>query len=521
MRALNLLGQRRCRSTYRQSTLRYESLENRRCLTVTFESGQLLGDAVSRDVALGDLDGDGDLDIFVANGVLDSIFTSTGTSVPNEVWLNDGSGNFVDSQQRLGNSTSTSVELGDIDGDGHVDAVVTNEDGDVAFWMNDGRANFEIASNTPRTFTGRVGLLKDLDSDGDLDLVHTGSSLHLSGTTIWLNDGHANFVQADLQRERPWLGGAENIAVGDVDSDGDLDILFAGSFRPTDHLLRFSDGDLSFPDEPANRPFGYQANGFHAELVDVDGDEDLDILAPGDSAPNVWTNNGDGQFSGQRPMSIAEDPNDFFGTGVTTGDFDIDGDVDALIVFDGGNHLWVNDGNGLFTDSGLRLGGSTSVNAAVGDIDNDGDMDAVVANVGPNAIWINQTNPIPGDSNHDGVFNAADFVQVFTIGEYEDDIPGNSTWEDGDWNGDRDFDSSDLVLAFQAGHYEAAAKPLAAEVAAVVDWLFATAEKEDDKSPPFVDCNRYSHVKVLGSWASVESTTSAEVGSTDCNFLRR
>jgi hypothetical protein len=59
-----------------------------------------------------------------------------------------------------------------------------------------------------------------------------------------------------------------------------------------------------------------------------------------------------------------------------------------------------------------------------------------------------------GDSNHDGLFDSSDLVQIFTVGEYEDDIPGNSTWEEGDWNRDGDFDSSDLVAAFQCGSYE-------------------------------------------------------------------
>ena len=64
---------------------------------------------------------------------------------------------------------------------------------------------------------------------------------------------------------------------------------------------------------------------------------------------------------------------------------------------------------------------------------------------------------VPGDANRDGIFNSADLVQVFQRGEYEDQIAGNSSWEDGDWNGDGDFTTSDLVLAFQSGRYQAAA----------------------------------------------------------------
>ena len=60
---------------------------------------------------------------------------------------------------------------------------------------------------------------------------------------------------------------------------------------------------------------------------------------------------------------------------------------------------------------------------------------------------------VPGDVNGDGKFDSSDLVQVFQAGEYEDQIVGNSTFEDGDWNGGGDFTTQDLVHAFQFGHY--------------------------------------------------------------------
>ena len=69
--------------------------------------------------------------------------------------------------------------------------------------------------------------------------------------------------------------------------------------------------------------------------------------------------------------------------------------------------------------------------------------------------WIvNLMNTYIGDSNLDGEFNSSDFVAVFSAGEYEDGIPGNSGWAEGDWNGDGEFDSSDFVVAFTDGGYE-------------------------------------------------------------------
>jgi hypothetical protein len=96
---------------------------------IFIDSGQSLGDASSKDVVLGDFDGDGDLDVFVAN------------YGANKVWLNDGSGTFTDSGQNLGTSDSYCVALGDVDGDGDLDAFVANG-GLNRLWLNDGSGTF-------------------------------------------------------------------------------------------------------------------------------------------------------------------------------------------------------------------------------------------------------------------------------------------------------------------------------------------------------------------------------------------
>ena len=72
-----------------------------------------------------------------------------------------------------------------------------------------------------------------------------------------------------------------------------------------------------------------------------------------------------------------------------------------------------------------------------------------------------QASLVIGDSNFDGVFNSSDLVVVMQAGQYEDDIPNNSTWAEGDWNGDGDFTTSDFVFAFAAATYMDA-EPLAA-----------------------------------------------------------
>ncbi|MEZ6121331.1 MAG: lamin tail domain-containing protein [Pirellulaceae bacterium] len=68
------------------------------------------------------------------------------------------------------------------------------------------------------------------------------------------------------------------------------------------------------------------------------------------------------------------------------------------------------------------------------------------------------SQPLPGDSNHDGIFNSSDIVLVFQYGKYEDNIPNNASFEEGDWNGDGDFTTQDFVFVFQQGTYVATAE---------------------------------------------------------------
>jgi hypothetical protein len=66
---------------------------------------------------------------------------------------------------------------------------------------------------------------------------------------------------------------------------------------------------------------------------------------------------------------------------------------------------------------------------------------------------------VVGDFNQDGVFDSSDLLSIVVAGEFEDNLPGNSTFEEGDWNGDGDFTTADLVLIFQLGTYVDGAEP--------------------------------------------------------------
>ena len=90
------------------------------------DSGQIMNESLGAELAVGDLDLDGDLDVFVAN-----------MDQPNEVWLYENGG-FVDSGLRLGENTDMSgkATLGDLDGDGDLDIIVGRFRGGAEVWFN-------------------------------------------------------------------------------------------------------------------------------------------------------------------------------------------------------------------------------------------------------------------------------------------------------------------------------------------------------------------------------------------------
>jgi subtilisin family serine protease len=314
------------------------------------DSGQRLGDAFTWDVALGDLDGDGDVDAYTANSELDG-------ALPDEIWLNDGSGLFIDSGQRLGDTLSRAVALGDLDGDGDLDAFIANGISERGrseadrVWLNDGHGVFTDSGQALGSASGLDVSLGDLDGDGDLDAFVANSDplrARAEPNEVWLNDGHGNFHSSGQN-----LGNAisQAVALGDLDGDGDLD--------------------------------AFIANG-GPQILDGQPDE-------------VWLNDGSGIFndSGQKLGN-------FSSYAASLADIHQDGTLDVFVAgYQGGNRLWLNDGHGIFTFSSPAFGLENAADVAVGDVDEDGDIDALVANAisKPNRLWLNRgvSGSAPGD----------------------------------------------------------------------------------------------------------------------------
>ncbi|MCP4540086.1 MAG: VCBS repeat-containing protein [Chloroflexi bacterium] len=360
------------------------------------DSGQRLGEGRSCDVSLGDLDGDGDLDAFVVNGML-----GKDQSV---VWFNDGGvqggtiGTFTVGEQNMGYGMGVSLE--DLDGDGDLDAFIVSWDDAGKVWLNDGDGIFVDTGQSLGDAGGWDVALGDLDGDGNLDALIAMDKANI----VWLNGGDGAFTDTGQR-----LGKAYTAAVDfdDVDGDGDLDALTVGWNEPG--MVWLNDGTGVFTDSSQALTPSY--THIHGMILgDMDGDGDLDAFMSG--APNqIWFN--DGGVQGGTPGVFHESEQSLrslAGDTVALGDLDGDGDLDIyLAVGDwtgSEDKIWVNDGGlqggtpGQFTDSDFPLSDLFSSGVGLGDLDGDGDLDAFVVHgeLGrdsggelPNEVWLNET----------------------------------------------------------------------------------------------------------------------------------
>ncbi len=341
------------------------------------DSGQALGDDRGRDVALGDLDGDGDLDAFVAN-----------QDAPSVAWFNQGGqqggtpGTFAQEDQTLGSSGAVAVDLGDLDGDGDLDAFVVRDGvaGTNEIWINRGGAQggppgfFQANGQTIGDDNHQSVALGDLDDDGDLDAFVARS---LRPDRVWLNEGAGQFTAGAL------LGGNElgqDVALADVDGDGDLDAFVANGGATGDRVW-LNDGDAAFAD--SGQALGATASSAVA-LADLAGDGLPEAYVAATGYDTLWLNQG-GVYTTSGQLLGAQ-----ISSAVALGDVDGDGDRDAFVANWGGNTVWMNEA-GVFADAGLSLGAAQSDGVALGDLDGDGDVDAFVTNLdGPDRVWLNE-----------------------------------------------------------------------------------------------------------------------------------
>jgi hypothetical protein len=212
--------------------------------------------------------------------------------------------------------------------------------------------------------TYQIGLA-DLDGDGDLDAVFSNGQTNDS--KVWLNDGDGTFTDSGQQLGKYGHG----VNVGDLDGDGDPDLLINTHQASAPSRVYLNDGRAIFHELEG----AFELNiGFNVHLFDLDGDGDLDAVGETADAADLYLNDGTGAFS---PSGIT------FPLTTIWGDLDADGDVDVLVKEQGvGYAVHLNDGLGQFGQH-WRVEDPAAMapgDMALGDVDADGDLDAVITN---------------------------------------------------------------------------------------------------------------------------------------------
>ena len=365
----------------------------------TDATGQLPTSTVSTvAVLLRDIDGDSDLDLLMGS------YSSVAPPIQNELYLNDGTGNFTDvTSQRLPVEADATVALaiGDVDGDNDADIVLGNTHANATFngapasgqnrlYLNDGMATF--TNRNPERLPGVQSLTTALaagDVDGDRDIDLAVGNEFSGQNRLQLNDGTGTFIDATPSRMPVAQDNTKALALKDVDGDDDLDLAVANDNRQ--NKLYLNDGSGNFTDQTAALLPADLDPTRALLLVDVDGDLDRDLVLGNFGAPDrLYLNDGTGAFT---DVTAQQMPPDFRQTeDLAWGDVDGDTDRDLVLGDWTGTRLYLNDGSGSFTDvTAQQMPAGFAVRTlAIGDVDGDADLDLVVGPfTGQNRLFLN------------------------------------------------------------------------------------------------------------------------------------
>ena len=338
--------------------------------SVAFTLGPILsaGDDPN-SIAVGDFNGDGNLDLAVAN-----VYSGTVS-----IFLGDGKGNFALASSPAAGANPSAVAAGDFNGDGKWDLAVANlSTGTVAILLGDGKGNFTLGSSPAAGGYSISVVTGDFNGDGKLDLAV--SNYYGNTVSILLGDGMGNFTltSSPATGSNPALA-----AVGDLNGDGTLDLAVPNCGSNTVSIL-LGDGKGNFvpASSPPVRacPLSVAAGDFNR-----DGKLDLAVANEGGTA-SILLGDGMGNFTLAGSPEAGADPRF-----VAIGDFNADGNPDLVFAdYTGGSvSILLGDGTGNFSLASAPPVGSPFPDAvAIGDFNGDGKLDLAVADFNSTTVSI-------------------------------------------------------------------------------------------------------------------------------------
>jgi len=345
----------------------------------SFDRVQLLEETseTSAGVNIGDLNGDGLLDIVLGKGRHWPLF--------NRVLLNNGKGGFVASNLGSSPDRTYSAALADVDGDGKLDIIVSNDDPDRKLvYHNDGKGHFtEFDTFGDPKWSTRYVTLADLNGDGFPDIIaaNRGDGRVAAPSFLCLNDRKGHFPACDALPTES----ATSIVAADLDGDGKLD-LFVPHRDGGQSLILWGDGKGRFP--AATKVGAQKASIRIGAAADLDGDQRPDLVFTDErlGAAFVMFNRGGRQFSD--PMPLPGPKRTPYALAVADLNRDTRPDIVVGWVEKPGS-VYYNLGNGReYHEIAWNDGKGVVYDIAFADLDRDGWPDIVAARSdAPNAIW--------------------------------------------------------------------------------------------------------------------------------------
>lgn len=383
-----------------------------------------------------DADGDGDLDLFMVNGAPKT--PEPGTSPPVDTILIQEDGRFQDRGSELGvagQEHGLGLAIGDVDADGDPDVFVAN-DGPDQLYINDGSGHFTEEAGargiSVPTLSSAAAFV-DIDLDGDLDLfigtylefdekrfipcLQEGNEIYCGPGNyppapcyLLLNDGKGHFVDVSESSEVAlYRAKALGVVSLDIEGDGDPDLYVANDGEANFLLVNRwkEEGKLRFDEEAllAGCAYGEGAKaeaGMGVEAADLDGDGDEEILVTNLEAQSnsCYRNDGGGMFlETSFSNGIAPPGLPLVAFGIRSLDANLDGHLDIFVAnghindrvadFRGGvssfaqkDHLFLGDGKNFKLAAYSKPVDEETVARSLvsGDVDDDGDLDLLITN---------------------------------------------------------------------------------------------------------------------------------------------
>ncbi len=338
-----------------------------------------MGGGGAWDLAAADIDNDGYQDIIYCDSNYHTV-----------AWIKniDGQGTFSPIQYIDQNLIMTQhITVEDIDNDGYLDVVATSaQDGKAVWYKNtDGQGTFSSALIISDQAPGARGLTTgDIDNDGDPDVI---VGAHAASKIIWYEnlDGLGNFGSENLVATG--LSHTLFVNAADINNDGYIDIVTNTSPNTYPAWYQNTDGNGNFGSAQiiSNETYGSS----HVITMDIDGDGDNDVLNSEFGGQIIsWFENTDGLGNFGAKQIIAETTT-LTPDWMDAEDIDNDGDIDVSGVYIGGDGriAWFEntDGAGLFSDSKV-IDNHQSIAVIITDLDNDGYKD-IVAAIENSIVW--------------------------------------------------------------------------------------------------------------------------------------